>query len=269
MKDLPRRPQRRVTTRGQDRYIATSHLRDRRLTARQTARGTVGRHGRRISDQTVRNRLRESGLRARRPYVGLVLTRRHRRLRLDWARRHLRFTRADWGNVLFSDESRFNLRRSDGRTRVFRRRGERYADACVTEKGQFGGGSVMVWAGISLHTKTRIIPIHQNLNAQMYQNLILQPEVIPHVRGNRGMVFMQDNATPHTARTTRHMPQTQNIRVLDWPPCSPDLNPIEHVWDELDRRIRQPPQPQTLQNLERSIINVWNNLPKKVSSKLR
>ena len=160
--DVRRRPKRRVTTAHQDRHIRLSHLRDRELTASTTSSRTVGAHGRHISDQTVRNRLREGGLRARRPYVWLVLTRRHRRLRLVWARRHLRFTRADWANMLFTDESRFNFRRSNERLRVYHRRGERYAAPCVRERGQFGGGSVMIWAGISLHTKTPVVPVHQN-----------------------------------------------------------------------------------------------------------
>ena len=142
-------------------------------------------------------------------------------------------------------------------------KGERYNDVCVRERGQFGGGSVMVWAGISLHTKTPLIPIHQNLNAARYQNIILLPVAIPHITANRGMVLMQDNATPHTARTTQQVLQGYNIRVLDWPPCSPDLNPIEHVWDEIDRRVRQFPQPQNLVDLERDLVNIWNNLPQR------
>ena len=73
----------------------------------------------------------------------------------------------------------------------------------------------MVWAGISLHTKTPMIPIHQNLNAARYQNIILQPVAIPHITANYGMVLLQDNATPHTARTTQQVLQGHNIRVLD------------------------------------------------------
>ena len=147
VEDLPRTPKRRVTTRQQDRYIRLTRLRERNLTARTTARTTIGRHGRLLSDQTIRNRLREGGLRGRQPYVGLVLSARHRQLRLAWARCHPRFTHADWGQVLFTDESRFNLRRSDGRNRVnIRRRGGRYNDVCVRERGKFAGGFVMVWA---------------------------------------------------------------------------------------------------------------------------
>ena len=54
-----------------------------------------------------------------------------------------------WRRVLFTDESRFTLYRADGRRRVYRRRGERFADACVVERDRFGGGSVMVWGGIA------------------------------------------------------------------------------------------------------------------------
>ena len=73
-KDRPRSGRPRVTTRGQDRYIVTSHLRDRFLPASVTARNTPGTHNNRISGKTVINRLRERGIRARRPYKGQVLS---------------------------------------------------------------------------------------------------------------------------------------------------------------------------------------------------
>ena len=72
--DLPRRGRPRVTTLGQDRYIMNTHLRNRFQTATATAANTPGLHNNRISAQTVRNRLRENGLHARRTYVGCVLT---------------------------------------------------------------------------------------------------------------------------------------------------------------------------------------------------
>ena len=65
----------RVTTPAQDRHIRLRHLRDRFTTATSTAAAIPGQ--RRISDQTVRNRLREAGIRARRPVKAVVLTRRH------------------------------------------------------------------------------------------------------------------------------------------------------------------------------------------------
>ena len=93
--DLLRLGRPRETKRGQDGYIMNTHLRNRFQTATATAANTPGLHNNRISPQTVRNRLRENGLHARRPYVGCFLTQCHRQNRLNWARLHMRF---------FSDE---------------------------------------------------------------------------------------------------------------------------------------------------------------------
>ena len=117
--DRPRSGRPRVTTPAQDRYIRTSHLRDRYRMATTTARVTPGTHNPSISAQTVRNRLREAGLRACRPVVRQVLTRHHRQQRRLWAQTHRRWTRQDWQKVLFTDESQFCLTRGDGRIHVY------------------------------------------------------------------------------------------------------------------------------------------------------
>ena len=102
-----RRP--RVTTPAQDLHIQHVHLQDRLRPATQTAAATIGLHNQRISAQTVRNRLREAHLHARRPHRGLDLTPVHRRNRLEWANAHIRWRLARWRGVLFTDESRFSL----------------------------------------------------------------------------------------------------------------------------------------------------------------
>ncbi|KAK3085626.1 hypothetical protein FSP39_006383 [Pinctada imbricata] len=123
------RPQ--VTTAAQDRYIVSSHLRNRFLTVPSTAIGTPGRNNNRISANTVRRRLAEKGIKVRRPYKRIKFTQRHRRNKAQWAHNHARWTRHQWNGVVFSDESRYLLDRVDGRQWVYRRRGERYSDACV------------------------------------------------------------------------------------------------------------------------------------------
>ena len=126
---------------------------------------TLGTHGRPISYATVRRRLRSAGIRCRRPYtLGIILTDCHRQDRLRWARRHVRLNRVDWTGALFTDESRFNLYKNDGRGRVYRRRHERFPDNCIIENDRFGGGSVMIFffliffflggGEISINTKT-------------------------------------------------------------------------------------------------------------------
>ncbi|XP_041364110.1 uncharacterized protein LOC121379532 [Gigantopelta aegis] len=99
------------------------------------------------------------------------------------------------------DESRFHLDSSDGRSRVYRRVGERFSDACVVERRAFGGGSVMVWGGITLNGRTPIVVIDGNLKAVCYRDDITQAHVIPFVQGQqRHIMLQQDNARPHVAR---------------------------------------------------------------------
>lgn len=261
--DLPRSGRPRVTTPRQDRRIRTLHLRNRFQSATDTAAITPGRTNNRISAQTVRNRLAERNIRCRRPYVGQVLTRRHRRARLDWERHHGRWTRNQWNTVLFSDESRFLLDRFDRRSRVYRRPRERFSDACVSEVDRFGGGSVMVWGGITFHGRTQLLIVDGNLTGQRYRDEILAPVVTPFFNANRNVtVFQHDNARCHTARVSMDYLNQQHIDVLPWPARSPDLNPIEHLWDALDRRVRQR-QPQTLRQLRAILVQEWNLIPQR------
>ncbi|ROL49256.1 hypothetical protein DPX16_16871 [Anabarilius grahami] len=95
-----RRP--RVTTPAQDLHIQHLHLQDRLRPATRTAAATFGLHNQRISAQTVRNRLREAHLDARRPHRGLDLTAVRRRNRLEWANAHIRWRLALWRGFLFT-----------------------------------------------------------------------------------------------------------------------------------------------------------------------
>ena len=218
---------------------------------------------RNVSDDTIRRRLYAVGFKARRPKRGLILTARHRQGRLNWATRHLRFTRRQWGQVLFSDECKVNVNRLDGRVRVWRARGERVADQCVQRYDRWGGGSVHIWAGISQFGRTNLVILNGNVNANRYINDVLQPEVIPYMRQNlRGGIFQQDNARPHTANLTTNFLGNNNVNVLDWPSLSPDLAPIENIWAQLKSRVyaRQPP-PNNVQQLQQALVQEWNNIP--------
>jgi hypothetical protein len=190
-----RRP--RVTTPAQDRHIRLVHLRDRLRPATRTADETVGLHNRRISAQTVRNSLRAANLHTRRPHQGLDLTAVRRQNRLAWANAHIRWPLARWRRVLFTDESRFQRYCADGRERVWRRVGERFADVNVVCRVAHGGGGVMAWAGVGQRTPLHFI--EGNLNGQRYRDEILIPIVVPFVRLH-AVTFQQDNARPHVAR---------------------------------------------------------------------
>ena len=169
---------------------------------------------------------------------------------------------------MFSDESRFSLQQSD-RRRVYRRLGERYSDACVREVDRFGGGGfVMVWCGISHGVKTPLVVIQGNLIAVRYWDQVLMPRVLPLVNAHN-LTFQHDNVRPHIARVCRDFLNQNNVQVLDWPPYSPDLNPIEHLWDALDRRVRKRVNVQNnVAQLQLALIQEWNNIPQRTIDNL-
>ncbi len=83
---------------------------------------------------------------------------------------------------------------------------------------------------------------------------VFHPRPSPHVQ--------HDNARLHDARICTQFLEAENIPVLAWPVYSPDMSPIEHVWDALDRRIRQRvPVPANIQQLHTAIEEEWTNIP--------
>lgn len=263
VKDRPRPGRPKSTTNDEDRFIRLNTLRDRRRSARGVQAMFARRYGRRPSVQTIRNRLHAANLHARRPAKRYSLSYLHRQARLRWSRLHLRWNQARWSSVMFSDESRFCLRFIDGRVRVWRRRGERFADSCVSAVTPFGGGSVMVWGGMSSAGKTNLPIIDGNLNAQRYRDEILQPIALPYLR-NMGpnAVLQDDNARPHRARIIAEFLEEEGVDRMEWPANSPDLNPIEHLWDELGRAVRRRVTDQTtLADLRELLVEEWDVIP--------
>jgi hypothetical protein len=101
--------------------------------------------------------------------------------------------------------------------RVFRYRNEPL-------RSMFGGGSVMVWGGIFLTATT-------GLHVVNYITDILEPHL--------PLILMQDNPKPCTARIVSGYLQDVGIQVMNWPARSPDLNPMEHLWNNMGKRLQE------------------------------
>ncbi|GFV78138.1 transposable element Tcb2 transposase [Trichonephila clavipes] len=104
------------------------------------------------------------------------------------------------------------------------------------------------------------------LTARRYRDEILRPIVVPYTAAiGDYFILMDDNCRPHRANLVEDFLFEEGIVRMEWPGCSPDMNPIEHVWDALERRVAgcQPP-PQTLQELERALLEEWDKIPQLV-----
>jgi transposase len=264
--DVRRRPgqgRKRKTSAIDDRFLTLSSLRDRTLSSIQLQNMLDATRFVQVSPTTVRRRLKEVNLRARRPARCPILLPRHRRARLDFCRQHENWGMGDWQRVIFTDECRVSVQGADGRQRVWRRPGERFADCAILERGRFGGGSVMIWGGISLNGRTDLVILGgPSLNAERYIEDILQDHVVPIAVGvGPNFLLMQDNARPHTAAVVTNFLDELGIHRLNWPACSPDLNPIEHLWDEIKRRLRKRRPPiVTLNQLRGALQDEWENI---------
>ncbi|GFY16336.1 DDE_3 domain-containing protein [Trichonephila clavipes] len=94
------------------------------------------------------------------------------------------------------------------------------------------------------------------LTGQRYVDGILRPHVGPFLNGLLGAIFQQDNARPHTARVAQDF--LRHFQTLPWPACSPDVSPVEHVWDQLKRQM---PLCHSVHNLELAVQDLFAHLP--------
>ena len=102
---------------------------------------------------------------------------------------------------------------------------------------------------------------------------ILNTHLIPFMERLEGEIvdyeFQQDNASVHTSKRTMRFFRGSDINLMEWPGQSPDLNPIEHLWDELERRIRKrEPPPRSEGELFALLYEEWGKITDTVFQKL-
>ncbi|GFX27185.1 transposable element Tcb2 transposase [Trichonephila clavipes] len=246
-------------------YISSYQQKGTDAQAQQVANQFLAASGKQISQKTVARPLR-GGLYARRPVVCVPLTRLHRTARLQRCREHHNWTEQDWACILFSDESRFSLSSDCRRQPIWRESGTAYRPENIQEKDRYRTCSIMVWADIMINGCTCLhVVANGTMTGQRYID-----EVLLHVHLFRGavgdkFVFMDDNATCHRTLAVQDCLDSEGIQRLVWPAPSPDLNPIENVWDALGRQVAGRNYPPTNKNtLIRALTEEWDKLPQQL-----
>ncbi len=137
--------------------------------------------------------------------------------------------------------------------------------SCPVSTVQAGGGGVMVWGIFSWHTLGTLVPIKHCLNATAYLSIVadhVHPFMTTVYPSSDGY-FQQDNAPCHIAQIISDwfLEHDNEFTLLKWPPQSPDLNPIEHLWDVVEWEICiMDVQPTNLQQLHDAIMSIWTKI---------
>ena len=185
----------------------------------------IRRFGRRMSVWTTRRQLLAAVYWSWRPARCSRLILEQRRHRREWGRRHRMWDLRQWRHYIFSDESRFSLYHSDGRVRVRRRQEEKLIDASVQPNNGNRGPSVMVWGAIHHGGRSELVVVDGAMNRHWYIQ-ILRNQMLPWATGlfGRNFSYVQDNASPHTARDMAAFLDQQDVEVIDWPARSHEPN---------------------------------------------
>lgn len=152
---------------------------------------------------------------------------------------------------------------TSGSTSVRRRPDEEYHPQFVVPIVKFGGGSLMVWGCIVRDGVGEIAVCEGRMTAAKYIEVLaenLEASVFKICsEGSDTFIFQQDSAPCHTTKISKQRLADNNIRILDWPAQSPDLNPIDHVWAELKRRVKKENTP-NVEQLKTAVIKVWSDI---------
>jgi transposase len=157
-------------------------------------------------------------------------------VRKDW-------TTLEWEGIIFSDEC--SLERGAGKqpSWVFRTPKQKWDKEMIDTYTKGKDISVMIWGAIWIGGRSEIVIMErdpdtprQGYSAASYIRVL--EDQLPQWY-EPGMTFMQDNARIHTARAVRNWLEEHGVAVTDWPPYSPDLNPIEIIWAIMKRWINE------------------------------
>jgi transposase len=183
---------------------------------------------------------------------------------MDFALRHQHWTVEDWKRVVWSDETKINRVGSDGCEWTWRRPGDGLTETDVQGTVKFESGSLMMWGCMTAQGVGYACRIDGRINAETYTGILgkkLMETVEYYGLDAVRIIFQQDNDPKHTSQAARQWFADNKIEVLEWPAQFPDLNPIEHLWVHLKRKLTgYETEPSGILELWERVDAEWNKI---------
>ena len=182
--------------------------------------------------------LNQNGL-ARKPAKRNILLRDANRMkRLAFCQELLTWPDEKLDRIMFTDETM--VKAYPNGEKVFYR-GDPMNKNIVSPVVQQGGAGQMRWGCISVNAYGPLVAIQGHVTGDSYLKMLkdfVKPELDASRQAGTVLIFQQDNAKPHSTAPVKAYLGNWGYEVLNWPPQSPDLSPIENIWNVMKMRMK-------------------------------
>ena len=211
------------------------------------------------SARTVRRRLDEAGLLGRVARIEYPFTQAHIAQRLEFARGHQDWTAGQWARVLFGDETYIYLG-ANGQIWVQRPQDAAYQSEYMAQGQSNFAPKIGIWACFARQGVGALRIFDNDMDTRLYTDTMrrfMKPCAL-RLWLSGAWFYLQDNASYHKSHRSLEWFHINGVSLVELPPHSPDLNPIENLWADLKRRVESR-HPHTIQELKEIITSEWTN----------